>query len=325
MVKCDLRLFAKSVMRRQVLGAAVALTVTLSAIWGGAAYADPSQDTVAQLNDLSQQAEQLAESMKTAQRDLDAKVALLREAERKHADDLAALTAANTEMAVHQGAVDKFAAAVYAGGRADDLTAILTAASPKHLIDQLTTQRVMASAMSAQLREFRRVQQETLAIETASAVSAAAAKAAADEAAALQADLKSKQSQLKTRVAVVSARHAMLSHDQQAVVKTPPSLAALGVAAPIPLVGMNGLVPNARSLVEYVIATYPGVQSIGGVRSDPLPDHPSGRAIDIMTGSNMALGDAINADIQSQAGRFGVSYTMWRVANHFNHVHVTVY
>jgi len=43
-----------------------------------------------------------------------------------------------------------------------------------------------------------------------------------------------------------------------------------------------------------------------------------------MIGSDMGLGDAINADVQSQAGRFGVAYTMWRVANHFNHVHVTV-
>ena len=74
----------------------------------------------------------------------------------------------------------------------------------------------------------------------------------------------------------------------------------------------------------YIIATYPGVQSIGGARADPLPDHPSGRAIDIMTGSDVSLGDAINADVQSQAGRFGVTYTMWRVSAHFDHIHVTV-
>jgi hypothetical protein len=89
------------------------------------------------------------------------------------------------------------------------------------------------------------------------------------------------------------------------------------------MVGMNGLVPNARALVAYIIATYPGVQSIGGVRADYLPDHPSGRAIDIMV-SDMSLGDVINADVQNRAGQFGVSYTMWRVANHFNHIHVTV-
>lgn len=96
------------------------------------------------------------------------------------------------------------------------------------------------------------------------------------------------------------------------------------IASAVPTVGMGGLVPNARALADYIMATYPGVQSIGGVRADSRPDHPSGRALDIMIGSDMGLGDAINADIQSQAGRFGVEYTMWRVANHFNHVHVTV-
>jgi hypothetical protein len=90
------------------------------------------------------------------------------------------------------------------------------------------------------------------------------------------------------------------------------------------LVGTNGLSPNAWSLLQYIQATYPGVQSIGGVRADSRPDHPSGHALDIMIGSNMGLGDTINADVQSQAGRFGVKYTMWRVADHFNHVHVTV-
>ena len=92
----------------------------------------------------------------------------------------------------------------------------------------------------------------------------------------------------------------------------------------VPTMGIAGLVPNARRLAEYIVATYPGVQSIGGVRADPLPDHPSGRAIDIMIGPDMGLGDVINADIQRQSGRFGVVYTLWRVANHFNHVHVTV-
>ena len=95
-------------------------------------------------------------------------------------------------------------------------------------------------------------------------------------------------------------------------------------ASAVPLVGVNGLSPNARALMQYITASYPGVQSIGGVRPDSRPDHPSGHALDIMIGSDMGLGDAINADVQSQSGRFGVQYTMWRVADHFNHVHVTV-
>lgn len=106
------------------------------------------------------------------------------------------------------------------------------------------------------------------------------------------------------------------------------SAAATVLAAPVqavPTVGMNGLSPNASSLASYIMSNYPGVQSIGGVRADRLPDHPSGHAIDIMIGSNMGLGDAIAADVRSQSGRFGVSYVLWRVPDHFNHVHVTVY
>ncbi len=100
--------------------------------------------------------------------------------------------------------------------------------------------------------------------------------------------------------------------------------ASSATASAVPLVGTNGLTPNARALAQYITATYPGVQSIGGVRADSRPDHPSGRALDIMIGSDMGLGDTINADIQSQTGRFGVQYTMWRVASHYDHVHVTV-
>ncbi len=105
---------------------------------------------------------------------------------------------------------------------------------------------------------------------------------------------------------------------------SPSAPQAVLTGGPVPTVGMGGLVPNARALAAYIANTYPGVQAIGGVRSDPLPDHPSGHAIDIMIGSDMGLGDAINADVQGQMGRFGVVYTLWRVANHFNHVHVTV-
>ena len=100
--------------------------------------------------------------------------------------------------------------------------------------------------------------------------------------------------------------------------------ASSATAAAVPTVGMSGLTPNARALASYIMETYPGVQSIGGVRADSRPDHPSGRAIDIMIGSDMGLGDTINADVKGQSGRFGVAYTMWRVANHYNHVHVTV-
>lgn len=97
------------------------------------------------------------------------------------------------------------------------------------------------------------------------------------------------------------------------------------VAQAVPMVGVSGVCPNASALASYIASTYPGVQSIGGIRPDRLPDHPSGHALDIMIGSNMGLGDSIAADIQSQSQRFGVKYILWRVKDHFNHVHVTVF
>jgi D-alanyl-D-alanine dipeptidase len=114
------------------------------------------------------------------------------------------------------------------------------------------------------------------------------------------------------------------------MVKTLLSLGAVAAlalapnATAVPTVGMGGLVPNAYNLAQYVMANYPGVLSIGGVRADYLPDHPSGRAIDIMVGGNTGLGNSIASDIQSQSANFGVSYILWQTANHYDHIHVTV-
>lgn len=110
-----------------------------------------------------------------------------------------------------------------------------------------------------------------------------------------------------------------------AVITTAMAVAFAPSANAVPLVGGGGLCPNASALASYIMENYPGVQSIGGVRKDRLPDHPSGHALDIMIGSNMGLGDAINADIKSQSSRWEVKYTLWRVKDHFNHVHVTVF
>ena len=306
-------LSAKSVTSPVV--AAVVGAVVVSASWGGAAHADPGQDGVAKLNDLTKQAEQMIQTVQSAQLDLDRKLQLQSDADKRHADDLAALEAAKSQVAPRQEAVDKLAAAFYMGGRADGASALLTAASPQSFIDRLVIQRVMSTQLSEQLRSFRQSAQEAQAIEVASAKSAADAAAAAESAAAVRADLQKKESALQSQVAQVKLQYGILSPAQQAL---------LGPGAAIPTVGMGGLVPDARALAAYIISTYPGVQSIGGVRADPIPDHPSGHAIDIMIGSDMALGDAINADVQSQAGRFNVRYTMWRVPSHFNHVHVTV-
>ena len=90
------------------------------------------------------------------------------------------------------------------------------------------------------------------------------------------------------------------------------------------MIGMAGVCPNGQALASYLVATYPGILSIGGVRSDALPDHPSGHALDVMVGGNTALGDAIAADLRANPGRFGIRYILWRVVNHGDHLHISV-
>ena len=76
---------------------------------------------------------------------------------------------------------------------------------------------------------------------------------------------------------------------------------------------------------QYIEATLSRVQSIGGIRPcDAIGDHCRGVALDIMIGGNMALGDAIYADMMSHQWRACHQYCLWRVPDHFSHVHCTV-
>lgn len=51
------------------------------------------------------------------------------------------------------------------------------------------------------------------------------------------------------------------------------------------------------------------VRTIGGVRNDAIPDHPSGRAIDLMV--NMAQGQKVADYAQAHAGALSVEYIIW--------------
>ena len=265
---------------KQFVAAIAGLTV-LSSVWTGAAYADPSQDAVAKLNELTKQAQQLIENVQSAQTDLDRKLIAQKEADQKHADDLAALDAAKTQLAPYQGAVDNLAATVYMGGRTDGMNAMLTASSPQRFIDRLAVQRVMATQMSDALLSFRRVEQAAQAAETSSAKSAADAKAAADAATALRADLQKRQTELQSQVAAVKVSYGMLSPAQQAL---------LGPGAAVPTVGMGGLIPDAKVLAAYIIATYPDVQSIVAAQGG-----------DIVASTGPELGAFIKAELNKWA------------------------
>jgi peptidoglycan DL-endopeptidase CwlO len=221
----------------RVATGAVAGFVALSGVAASNVLADPANDAMAKLSELSRQAEQTTEAMHSAQLDLNNKLAAQRAADQKHTDDLAAADAAKTRLATFQAGIDKFAAAMYMGGRTDGLNAILTAGSPQQLIDKLTVQRVMSTAMLAQMANYRASREQAAQAEKASAKSAADAKTAAEQAAAVRASLQSKQSQLQLQISIVKSQYLALSPNQRTELAAPgpvPPPAALAAAAPAP-------------------------------------------------------------------------------------------
>ena len=199
--------------------------MVLASVVAGHVQADPADDALAKLNELSRQAEQTTEAMHSAQLDLNNKLAVQQAADAKHTADTAAVDSATAQLATFQSSVDKLAAAQYMGGRTDGLDAMLTATSPQGLIDQLAVQRVMAAEMSAQMKSYREIGKQAELAEAASAKSAADAKTAAEQAAAVRADLQSKQSKLQVQIAVVKSQYQAL---------TPAQRDALAALPPVP-------------------------------------------------------------------------------------------
>jgi len=107
----------------------------------------------------------------------------------------------------------------------------------------------------------------------------------------------------------------------------------------------SGLVANAVSVHRAVCAAFPQVSSFGGVRPGDGGAHGTGQALDIMVSG--ATGDQVAAWVRSNASALGVSEVIWSqqiwtvqrssegwrwmddrgstTANHYDHVHVTVY
>jgi peptidoglycan DL-endopeptidase CwlO len=222
------------VAKRFAVGAIAGL-VALSGPAIGRVLADPANDATAKLNELSRQAEQTTEAMHTAQLDLNDKLAAQRAADAKHVEDLAAVDDSKSRLATFQSGVDKFAAAMYMGGRTDGMGAILTARSPQQLIGRLAVQRVISTEMLAQMASYRATREQAAQAEQASAKSAADAKTAAEQAAGVRANLQSKQSQLQSQIAVVKSQYQTLSPGQRTALAAPvaPPPATLA-AAPAP-------------------------------------------------------------------------------------------
>ncbi|EID14283.1 peptidoglycan hydrolase RipC [Mycolicibacterium phlei] len=227
----DRKRWTKRGLQRSLVSAIVGITF-LAGFFATAVQADPADDALAKLNELSRQAEQTTEAMHSAQLDLENKLAIQREAEAKHAADAEAAAKAKEQLARFQAAVDKFAAAQYMGGRTDGLDAILTAHSPQGLIDQLSVQRVMAIEMAEQMKGYRELGKQAALAEQESAKSAAEAKTAAEQAAAVRAELQAKQSQLQVQIAIVKAQYEALTPAQRETLAAMPPVPPVAIPAP---------------------------------------------------------------------------------------------
>lgn len=126
---------------------------------------------------------------------------------------------------------------------------------------------------------------------------------------------------------------------------TPPSTSDSGSSGTSKF-NLPGLTPNAQHLLGQIEREFPEVNTIYGVREDPLPDHPSGRALDVMVYNDTDLGNRVANWTQENATELNVDYVIWNqriwsvarqgegwrymadrgsaTANHHDHVHITV-
>lgn len=231
-MRLDSRYPVARVLTRSAIGALAGFAI-FSGVVTAPACADPAEDATAKLHELSRQAEQTTEAMHSAQLDLNDKLAAQRAADKKHSDDQAAVDAAKAHLSSYQDSVNKLAAATYMGGHVDGMEAILTAGSPQGLIDKLAVQRVMATQMASQMKNYQIAGAQAGKAERESAKSAADAKSAAEQAAAVRASLQSKQSQLQVQIAVVKSQYLSLTADQRTALANPgPAAPAPGAPAP---------------------------------------------------------------------------------------------
>lgn len=121
----------------------------------------------------------------------------------------------------------------------------------------------------------------------------------------------------------------------------------LSDSRPVPnKINLPGLTANSQKLLAAVQAKFPEIKTIYGVRQDPIPDHPSGRALDIMVYTNTGQGQAVADWAKANAGSLNIEYVIWNqriwsvarsgegwrymadrgsnTANHKDHVHITV-
>ncbi|MCF8605156.1 tape measure protein [Gordonia sp. HY442] len=79
-----------------------------------------------------------------------------------------------------------------------------------------------------------------------------------------------------------------------------------------PLGGEGGLQPIAVLMRRIIFRLWKNITDIGGYRADdPFPEHPSGRALDVMI-PDMKTGDEVNAWTHANSPKFPIEHTIWK-------------
>lgn len=252
-----------SLRRRSSAIATGVLTLALIAGVAGPAGADPALDNptaaLERLTDLSRRSEQTTEAMHNAQIDLDSKLAVQRDAESRHGQDLLRLDEARAAMARFQPAIDRLTVANYQGGRVNRLFAVMVSDSPQQLLDQMSTLSVLSSDMAGQVRQFQEAGAAASAAEDSSRKSADDARTATEHARSISDDLQRTQSDLKEQIGEVTAAFAALSSSEKATL-------AGSVFPPgyDPATVLRGLVPGSNGSALQAALTQVGKPYVWG-------------------------------------------------------------
>ena len=213
------------------------------------AMAEPAPPATAsqaeqQLAQLSGSASALNEQVLAAREDLTTKQAAERIAQERVATARAAQAQAQADQVQYQGTVDRLASASYQGARLNKLSALMLAASPQELLDQMSGLDVLAADTNSRVGAYVAATTQATTAQREAQSAAAAATDAAHAALQIQDELTAKQGELGAQAGRVRAQFASLTASQQrnyAGSTTPPGY----TAPPPPAVTPPAVTPPA--------------------------------------------------------------------------------
>ncbi len=221
-----------------------------------------------------------------------------------------------------QRQIARVAAASYMGGGTDPALALLFSSDPQQMLDGNATVEYLSRQRSAREQELQRL------------------VAAGDRAGQT---VRAKIAKLRQLIAALVGRRQAIA---RLIAKFQPES---------PTIGGDRITPRMRQVRDEVDRRFGPFPSIGCYRPESSGEHPLGRACDFMlstggvvpSASRVKLGYDVAAWAQANASRLGIMYIIYRqriwdvrmassgwvlmadrgsiTANHFDHVHISVF